>query len=76
MAPAVVAQRDLDMIIGLDNQIRSLREMRDAQCGALLTRMLAGCPVEPGHHSASLQQSGNGATRTFSLVFDGRKLPA
>jgi len=71
---AAISQRELDVIVGLENQVRALQQMRDDRCSDLLSRMLSGQGVEPGCHSATLTQSGGGAFRSFTLCLDGREL--
>jgi hypothetical protein len=74
LTPAAISQRDLDVIIGLDNQIRALQQMRNERCADLLSRILSGQEVEPGCHSANLNQAGSGAFRSFRLCLDGREM--
>jgi hypothetical protein len=65
----VVTQAELDTIIGLDNQIRSLTKTRDAHSRRILDCVLAGGRIEPGTHVADLEESTEGSTRTIRLVF-------
>jgi len=67
-----VTQQDLEMVVGLDNQIRALRALRDEHCARILERLAAGCPVEFGHHSAELHSRNRGAVRVVRLRVDGR----
>ena len=73
-APEPLAQRDLAMIVGIENQIHALRVILEEKCGAALDRLLSGAPVEPGEHSAEVHRSDRHGTRVQSLRVDGRRI--
>lgn len=60
------------MVVAIETQIRSLQLLRDKQCGKLLDRLMTGCVVEPGRHTAELRDSDRGSRRVFRLAIDGR----
>jgi len=60
-----VSQKDLDLLVGLKNQINTLRTILDERRVQILDRLLAGCQVEPGHQTAEVRRSERGR-----LVFD------
>ena len=67
-----VAQADVEIVIGLENQIRALREMRDRKCLEILDRISKGGHLEPGTHSAEVRIENYGASRVVRLIIDGR----
>lgn len=62
-----VAQADLEMIIGLENQIRSLVRIYNRQTSAILTRLIAGAEIEAGTHTAELEEDTCGPVRATTL---------
>ncbi len=71
---AVIPQSEIDAIVGLENQIRSLQAMRDQRCSELIHRLVRGCAVEPGSHSAELRELAKGPTLEVHLLIDGREV--
>ena len=69
--PGLIAQQDLEVVVGLDNQIRTLRAMRDEKCGEIVGRILAGSAISPGRNCAELLQEDRGPRRIFRLAING-----
>jgi hypothetical protein len=72
IAPAPVAQRELETVVALDNQVRSLQTLRDRQCVAIVAKLMAGARIEPGAYSAQLRSEESGAAQVFCLVVNGK----
>jgi hypothetical protein len=51
---SAITQADLEMVIGLEDQISNLMHMRDIQMDRILEQMLSGLPVEPGAWNARI----------------------
>jgi len=54
----VIEQSEIETLYGFQNQIRALERIVNEQSAALLRRLLAGSPVEPGTHTAEIEQQG------------------
>lgn len=65
--PAVVAQADLEALIGISNQIKHLQRMYNNQANDLLERLMAGDAIEPGIHHAEVVTSRAGGRITTAL---------
>jgi hypothetical protein len=70
--PEPVAQQDLEMLVAMENQIRSLEQTRDEECNKIIDRLIRGTGIEPGRHSVELRSQAQGAASVFRLVLNGR----
>jgi hypothetical protein len=64
----IVEQAKIDCLIGLGNQIRQMTAIYNEEAAALRERLEAGAEVEPGVHTAELEQVTEGGVRTVRLV--------
>jgi hypothetical protein len=72
ITPDLVDQQSLEILSDLQRQIRSLQQTLDRECCGVVGRIMHGAPVEPGQHTAEVQEQECGATRVFHLVLDGQ----
>jgi hypothetical protein len=71
---APVSQKDLELVVGLENQISALRAVLYERCAQITDRLLAGCPVEPGHQAAEIRRTERSGSVVFDLYLNGRKV--
>lgn len=56
----VITQDEIETLIGLENQIRNLQRMFERQAADVLDRLMAGATVEPGTHTAEIEETREG----------------
>lgn len=64
----LIGQEEVEAIISLENQIRRLREKRDALADDLMSRRLAGVGVAPGPYRLEVVERARAGRREFRLV--------
>jgi hypothetical protein len=64
----VISQQEIETLIGFNNQVRHLKKVRNRLSSDLIERLLAGCKVEQGTHSAELKVQQKGARRVTDLL--------
>jgi hypothetical protein len=64
----------LDLVVGMENQINALRGVLYERCTQILDRLLAGCPVEPGHQSVEVRRTEHEGSLVLDLYLNGRKV--
>jgi hypothetical protein len=69
--PAVVAQTDIQALIGVRNQLLAVEKCYRNQAGALLKRLLSGATVEVGPNTAEVEHLVDGGTCLQRLLING-----
>lgn len=67
-----VLQEELEMVILIENQIRTLQKVYKERTGSLLLRLLGGGAVECGPHEAEVEKIQDGPSCTTRLMINGR----
>lgn len=63
-----IEQDELEMIIGLENQISTLTRLYNQRTSDILCRLAAGVEIEDGTHVARLEDVTEGPVRTIQLI--------
>ncbi len=67
-----ILQEEVDVIIGIENQIRTLQRVYNERTASILSRLLAGCAVERGSNQIETEEVGEGPQQLTRLVINGR----
>jgi hypothetical protein len=68
MVRATISQEQLQLLVGIRNQIRQLTRLYDKESAPLLLRLLNGAKVERGLHHAEVETSLEGSAQIQKLV--------
>jgi hypothetical protein len=63
-----ISQIEVGAIIAMANQIRMLTKTYELACQGLLTRLRDGVVVDPGMHTAELEEVNEGTSQTVRLI--------
>lgn len=63
-----INQEELEYLIGLNNRIRKMKEIRNQHAANLLRRLRMGAMVDPGTHVAEIETEETGPQRREFLI--------
>lgn len=69
--PSAITQRELGVIVSLENQIRMLESIRDSLCMEILARLGSGAGVEIGTHRVELRHGTMRRHLTTRIAING-----